>query len=264
MDVAIVAVLMIILQMTTILCPTLTSRRSLPACPGVISHPSDKEVAPLVARETVLCTWHLHFINDTACHADAMTVRLILLLMIQPAKQQSRPRSQYYYWTQIMPTTTASHNSYHSRPLWKRWYNYYLHLNWSNLASYKHINFSMTHTPIEKLTISTPHLPIMKLITITTWHCRKALTHLRLSPYSTTQSTALINQATKIFNEGNQMEAIWVLCSLMKVMGIPTTSRYHCRKTSHGDHRRRLLGAQLGKPTAAEVYGMTYGGIEKW
>ena len=86
-DVVLMAVLMMMLQMATILCPTLTSRRSLPACTGVRSHPSDEEVAPPVSRETVIYTRHLHRINDTACQAAAMTKKLILLLMIQPAKQ---------------------------------------------------------------------------------------------------------------------------------------------------------------------------------
>jgi len=136
-DVVFMAVLIMMLQTATILCLTLTSRWSLPAFTGVRSHPSDKEVAPPVSRETVIDNHNLH------------------REMIQPAKQQPWPwrRSQYYYWTQIMPTTTTSHNLYHSRPLWKRWYDYYLHLNWSKLASYKHINFSMTYTPLDKLTI---------------------------------------------------------------------------------------------------------------
>jgi len=174
--------------------------------------------------------------------------------MIQPAKQRPWPRSQYYYWTQIMPTTTTCHNSYHSRPLWKRWYDYHLHLNWSKLASYKHINFGMTYTPIDKLTLWIPHLPITKLMPISTWHCRKALMHLRSSPDSIKQWTASINQATKIYNEGNRMEAIWVPSYFTKVMGIPTTSRYHCRKTSHRDRTRGLPGAQPDTATAWNVY----------
>ena len=65
-DLVLMAVLMKMLQMATILCPTLTSRRSLPACTGVRSHPSDEEVAPPVSRETVVYTRHLHRIHDTA------------------------------------------------------------------------------------------------------------------------------------------------------------------------------------------------------
>jgi hypothetical protein len=33
----------------------------------------------------------------------------------------------------------------------------------------------------------------------------------------------------KIYNEGNWMEAVLVLCGFTKVMLIPTTSRYHLR-----------------------------------
>jgi len=55
-DVVLMAVLIMMLQMATILCPTLTSRQSLPACTGVRSHPSDEEVAPPVSRETVIYT----------------------------------------------------------------------------------------------------------------------------------------------------------------------------------------------------------------
>ena len=69
-DVVLMAVLMMMLQMATILCPTLTSRRSLPACTGVRSHPSDEEVAPPVSRETVIYNQNLH------------------REMIQPAKQR--------------------------------------------------------------------------------------------------------------------------------------------------------------------------------
>jgi hypothetical protein len=54
-DMVLMAVLMM-LQMATILCPTLTSCRSLHACTGVRSHPSDKEVAPPASRETVMHT----------------------------------------------------------------------------------------------------------------------------------------------------------------------------------------------------------------
>jgi len=119
-----------------------------------------------------------------------------------------------------------------------------------------------TYTSIEKLTIWTPHLPITKLLTITTWHCGKALMHLRSSPDSMKQSTASINQAMKIYNEGNQMEAVWVPCGLKKVMGILTTSRYHCQKTSHGDQRRGLLGGHQDKATAGDVEWMAYGRIK--
>jgi len=92
-------------------------------------------------------------IDNTACQVAAMTKKSILLLIIQPAKQRPWPRSQNYYWTQIMPSTTTSYNSHHPKPLWKWLYDYYLHLNWARLASYKHINFGMTCTPIDKLTI---------------------------------------------------------------------------------------------------------------
>jgi hypothetical protein len=87
-DIVLLAVLKMMLQMSTILCPTLTSCGSLPACPGVRSHPYDEEVAPPVSRETVIYTRQLHHIADTACQAAAITKKLILLLMIQPAKQR--------------------------------------------------------------------------------------------------------------------------------------------------------------------------------
>ena len=80
------------LQMATILCPTLRSRRSLPACTGVRSHPSDEEVAPPVSRETVVYNRHLHRINDTACQAAAMTKKSILLLNTDHAYYHHKPQ----------------------------------------------------------------------------------------------------------------------------------------------------------------------------
>jgi len=67
MDIVLMAVPMMMLQMATILCSILTSRRSLPECTGVKSHPSYKEVTPPVSRETVIYTQYVHCINDTAC-----------------------------------------------------------------------------------------------------------------------------------------------------------------------------------------------------
>jgi len=88
------AILMMMLQMATILCPTLTSRQSLPASTGARSHPSDEEVAPPVSRETVIYTGHLHRINDTACQAAAMTKKSILL---------NTDHAYYHYNPQLVP-----------------------------------------------------------------------------------------------------------------------------------------------------------------
>jgi len=73
-DVELMAVLMMMLQMATLLCPTLTSHQSLPACTGMRSDPSDEEVAPPVSRETVIHIWHLHRMNDTTCQVAAMSL----------------------------------------------------------------------------------------------------------------------------------------------------------------------------------------------
>jgi len=55
-DIVLMAILMMISQMATILCPTLTGCGGLPACTGMKSHPSNEEVAPPVSRETVIYT----------------------------------------------------------------------------------------------------------------------------------------------------------------------------------------------------------------
>jgi len=95
-DVVLMAVLMIMmLQMANILCPTLRNCRSLPARTGVRSQPSDVEVAPPVSRETVVYTRHLHLINDTACQAVAMTKKSILLL--------NPDHAYYHYKPQLVP-----------------------------------------------------------------------------------------------------------------------------------------------------------------
>ena len=94
-DTVLMAVLMMMLQMATILCPMLTSRRGLPARTGVRLHPSDKEVAPPVSRETVVYTRDLQRINDTACQAAAMTKKSILLL--------NTDNAYYHYMPQLVP-----------------------------------------------------------------------------------------------------------------------------------------------------------------
>jgi hypothetical protein len=55
-DVVLMAVRMMMLQIATILRPTLTSRRTLRAFTAVKSHPSDVKVAPPVSRETFIYT----------------------------------------------------------------------------------------------------------------------------------------------------------------------------------------------------------------
>jgi len=93
MDVVLIALLLIMmLHRATILCPTLTSCRSLPPCTGMRSHPSDEEVAPPVSRGPVIYTRQLHRINDTACQAAAMTKKSVLLLNTDHAHHNNKPQ----------------------------------------------------------------------------------------------------------------------------------------------------------------------------
>jgi len=69
------ALLIMMLQMATIFCPTLKSRQSLPSCTGVRSYPSDEEVEPTMSIENVIYTGYLHRTNDTACQVAAMHQR---------------------------------------------------------------------------------------------------------------------------------------------------------------------------------------------
>jgi hypothetical protein len=136
--------------------------------------------------------------------------------MILPAKPLPQARSQYYYWMQIMAATTSSHNWYHFRSLRLWWYDFHLHLNCSKLATYMQIKWTMTYMPIDKLTIWILHHDSINLMTISTWLWRKARMHLKCLPDLIHQLLDSINQAIKISNEGNAMEAIWVLCGFTK------------------------------------------------
>jgi hypothetical protein len=80
------------LQIATIVWQILTTCQHLAACIHSKSHPSGKVIALLMSRETIIYSWHIHYINDTACQAAAMTKQVILLLNTDHTNNYNKPQ----------------------------------------------------------------------------------------------------------------------------------------------------------------------------